>query len=254
MNDPWDPDRVSRLGKIMDGYAPHLHVNMKLDTRVQGDPYRQHYRGEATDTSATVTDILERREDGLVRFEARMNETGETFQSSNRDIGNPWEMHPDYMSQFQEYVKRGTIDSGNHFRSSDQMNELTTQIEELKHTVSSMSTRIDELKDESVRYGSTGNDQHTVEEEEYRATMAKAVRALAGDIYRAAHGQDLVFTSLYMDRYDQATVEEDDYQGANESRGGEQLKSSDRWNVSAHATSMQSKDDTLSDDEELTPY
>ena len=228
------PERLATLERIMTLYGSHLQVNDKIRIGIEGDPC-SHYRSIDDAPSAVVKDILERRDDGFIRFRAAFEDSEDLCEFSNRafDPSNVWELHPSQVDAFKDRVQRErdrqapppSSPLSSSYRgedvshsppavSQDEFRAMEDKVSRLSDKLSSiakdMSERLATLEDMGYR-GETSSphneealDELRESERTFRETMASTIRALAGDTLRLARGEPVEFAHQYIDRYDMA--------------------------------------------------
>lgn len=235
-----DPERIGILEKVMSTYGKYLEEKDEIRIGVEGDPCTR-YRSAEEAPSAVVTRILERKEDGFLRFRAMLKGSDEEIELTNRsfDPESVWEVHPDYVDKFSDRVNGYRGEGGADISSlQDKIDLLSNKVEELENIV----------KEASFRGGDDKIMDMLEEGKAFRETMASTVRALAGDTLRVARGEPVEFVNQYVDRYDLALEDRASsvasFRGASKrNRGREEEKSNFREVTS-------DPDDKLTDDEE----
>ena len=216
------PERLKTLEQIMGLYGRHIDVGDEIRVGVEGDPCSR-YRAIDEAPSARVDKIIERHDDGFVRFRATLERSGESVEFTNRsyDPSGVWEIHPSYIERFSDRVTGGGTSA---YRSTE--SEHTKAIQQLSDRLSSftadVSERIAALEETHERYrGGSDSDQA------FRETMASTIRALAGDTLRIARGEPVEFAYEYVNRYDMALED----RASTQYRGGAQKIESDEDEV-----------------------
>lgn len=198
------PRRLETLERIMSLYGKHLEANDKIRIGVEGDPCSR-FRSMDDAPSATVDKILERRDDGFVRFRAVMDVSGEAYEFTNRsfDPDTVWELHPNLVEEFSARV-RGEY-RGDPTSSRALEEKIDSLADKLSVITKEISERIATLEENNQEYRG-GDDVGELKESEkaFRETMASTIRALAGDTLRLARGEPVEFAHQYVDRYDMA--------------------------------------------------
>jgi hypothetical protein len=208
----------------------YLEPDDKIRIGVEGDPCSR-FRSTDESPCATVEQILERREDGFLRFRAVMD-SGEKCEFTNRSFDPEfvWELHPDSVDTFSKRVNGYRGSSSYSSTSNPKMNEIEEKVKDMEEKISmitkDMSERLSSLEEAqqgtNFRGSETGEEIDGLKESEkvFRETMASTIRALAGDTLRIAKGEPVEFAHQYVDRYDLALEERSasSYRGASPSK------------------------------------
>lgn len=243
-DDLLQPRRLETLERIMSLYGKHLREGDKIRIGVEGDPCSR-FRSANDAPGATVTQILERREDGFMRFLATMEGSGENHEFTNRsfDPDTVWELHPDAVDAFSKRVHnyRG---EGASYRSSDDTSSISAieekvegLYEKLAAITKDMSERLAALEESDHQsYRGEVMDLGDMKESEktFRETMASTIRALAGDTLRVARGEPVEFAHQYVDRYDLALEDRASsvYRGSSEKK--KYRNQEEKWNFDSY--------------------
>jgi hypothetical protein len=238
------PKRLETLDLIMSLYGKYLEPDDKIRIGVEGDPCTR-FRSVDDSPCATVEEVLERREDGFLRFRAVMGGSGKTCEFTNRsfDPESVWELHPDSVDSFSSRVNgfRGT----SSYRSvpypqidelKDKVKDMEDKIALITRDVSERLTTLEEAQQNNSSFRgseSAEGEIHGLKESEkvFRETMASTIRALAGDTLRVSKGEPVEFAHQYVDRYDLALEDRatsSDYRGASPKRKG--VNQEEKWN------------------------
>ena len=212
MSDLLEPKRLETLDRIMSLYGKYLEPDDKIRIGVEGDPCSR-YRSVEESPCGTVQQILERREDGFLRFRAVLD-SGDTCEFTNRSFDPEfvWELHPDSVENFSKRVNgfRGTYshDSAPNPKVGELEEKVKQMEEKIAMVTKDMSERLSTLEEaqHTFRGKETGEELDGLKESEkvFRETMASTIRALAGDTLRVARGEPVEFVHQYVDRYDMA--------------------------------------------------
>ena len=205
-----NPDRLHIVGSVLTRYSEHLAPGHRVRVGLmEGDPCAV-YRSASDAPCATVTEV-KRDDDGTMRFEARVDDSDTVFKGNNYSFASRdlWEIEPtpDSLEKFAKTVQsyKGLVEidedeephahEGEHAASTSAINyrAVTDQLSELERT----------FKGE------------VEESRAFRATMASAVAALAGDVIRSANGNPIEFSHMYLDRYDADLTEQDTFRAGN---------------------------------------
>lgn len=250
----WDPERLRIVGSVLSRYSAHLAPGHRIRLGMEGDPCST-YRSADDAPRATVVDVR-REPNGEVHFRAQIDGSDGMLELDNLTVapGRLWEIDPDYLEEFRGYVQAqrssptgslaGSLDDSlaevedadgeaqeNPSRGMDdeprahtpppsaeeeQQPRYAGANDELEYR-SSIDTHFDRLERQMEDIDATNRT--------FRETMASTVRALAGDLMRAAQGTPIEFAHQYADRYDLAIAERvsdpplaDDYRGEGKSR------------------------------------
>lgn len=210
-----DPERLETLDRIMSLYGKHLQTGDKLRIGIEGDPCSR-FRSVDEAPSVTVSEILERKEDGLIRFKAIMSGSEETCEFTNRSFDPEfvWELHPDSAETFKQRIRKGG--EKDQYRSvpneDDLSSKMTLITQDMSQRLATLEDTVERLTEQLGSNNYRGNREEDIEhmkesERTFRETMASTIRALAGDTLRLARGEPVEFAHQYADRYDLALEE-----------------------------------------------
>lgn len=221
MSELLDPHRLETLERVQSLYGKHIKENDKIRLGVEGDPCST-YRSVEEAPTAKVNEILERSNNGFVRFRATLN-TGEVKEFTNRsfDPDTAWEIAPDFLDEFADRVAKG----GNGHMGEDtfrgEVQKLSKQVDDITKQLSDfmkdVSERVSGLEEEERRREFRGADDiEGIKESDtaFRETMASTIRALAGDTLRVARGEPIEFAHHMIDKYDKVIEERASYRGS----------------------------------------
>lgn len=190
----WAPERVQALRTILTRYAEHLQVDDVIRRGVDGDPIGV-YRGDDR-PKGRVTEILERSDDGVVRFRAVFD--GEELVLSNCDLHpkGVWEIDKDHVPIFRGRV-RGETPEVVAAPSKEYRAIVDEQFESFRGELNTtLRQEIDTLRELVDKYEETNA--------EFRTTTASALREMSGDLLSSYRGGTTSFAQEYVDRYDAA--------------------------------------------------
>lgn len=174
----WDPQRLQRVGAIVQRYSAYLQPGHRIRCGIEGDPCT-NYRSVESAPTGVVTEVF-REPSGYTWFRAVMDESGATCEFNNRDVERVWEIDPhrgwdEFCASVR--VQDGAAAEDEGFRAVD-------------------DTKLQSLREEL--------NAHVADMQDFRETMGKAIRELAGDVQRAYRGEATQFAATYLDRYDRA--------------------------------------------------
>jgi hypothetical protein len=218
----WDPERLRIVGSVMNRYAEHLAVGHRVRLDMEGDPCSR-YRSPSDAPVGSVVDV-QREPDGLVRFRVRLDGSGDEVRLDNRSVDNVWEIDPDGLDAYRATVERAADalddedapsppppDLSRHERAPSPVGHSPPRDDGVERAFrSSVENHFERLERKLEEQHNT--HRHALEEFDtsnraFRETMASTVRALAGDLMRAASGTPIEFAHQYADRYDLAIAE-----------------------------------------------
>lgn len=211
MTSPWDPERLRIVGSVMTRYSEHLAPGHRIRLGMEGDPCADTYRAADDAPAATVLEVIKRGD--TVEFTARRDDTGETIHRNNTSVApnDLWEIHPDFVDAYRAHVNRADEEEDEDRYTGGGAAEL----KELQRRVETLESVRDEYRSSSTSLSSQFEEAEATNRA-FRETMASTVRALAGDLMRAARGETIEFAHQYADRYDLAIAERASYRGAKE--------------------------------------
>lgn len=167
----WEPDRVARVGEIMSRYSEYLAPGDIIRLQIEGDPCNP-YRAAQEAPRARVLDEGFVRDGASLRFRAQPLDGDDVVAMSNSDLSRVWEVDPDYLPTFQQRL-------------------ATTS--EPDFGAAAPDATLTDLRQRQTRL-----------EQDLRMAM----REIAADVLRTYRGAAPEFSPRYVDRYDQALLEE----------------------------------------------
>lgn len=192
MTSPLDPERVRVYASIMDRISPHLEAGHRIRLSMEGDPCMPYARAEDAPV-ATVQDV-DKMENGVVRFKAVVDGTGEVIyrDTTNLDPRAAWEINPADMDLYRASVYGN---DGQKSQASDSSSSHELIATDGNPVFKGMYTDMEHMK------GDISDLRNEVDE--FRKTMASTIRMIAGDVLRTYRGQQTEFVSRFADRYDE---------------------------------------------------
>ena len=166
----YEPDRITRVTRLMQQYSPLLYTGVRLRRGIEGDPCNT-YRSAAESPCGTITEL--EREGDVVRFTLKMDGSGELVKMSNTNVygREVWEPAP-----------------GETFA------DLATNTDPVASLYGRAAAEIKTLQDDLQKEQQLNS--------EFRASMGQVVQHLVSDLLLTYRGKEPVFAGQYADRHD----------------------------------------------------
>ena len=240
----WDPERLRIVGSVLSRYSAYLAPGHRIRLGMEGDPCST-FRSADDAPRATVVDVTH-GDHGEIHFRAQLDGSDTIIERDNRNVAPDrlWEIDPEYVEEFRDHVHRAQRSSAASRASSP------TSVHENEEEPPTYAGTRDEIEYRSSVETHFQRVERQMEDMEsanraFRETMASTVRALAGDLLRAAQGAPIEFAHQYADRYDLAVAERvsagmSDYRGDGKNKDRYQGEKTDysleRRNIEADST------------------
>jgi len=238
MSSIYDPDRLQKVGSVLQRYAEHIAPGHVIRVGMEGDP-ASTFRSTEEAPTGRVIDVT-RKEGGEISFRAALNGDDQnivTFNNRDFDPARIWEIHPDHLEDFKKDVFRGdlleeqeeaiagAVEDTTHLME-EQLNEERRTHQEFRSATDEHLARL-EAKLEEL-------EAQQAKDKLFRASVGEALRGISNDVVRSRDGKELEFTENYVEKFDRhVETKEEEEEQQEELDDGKEESGSEEFRASA---------------------
>lgn len=184
VSDVWDPERLRRIGSVLERYGAHLKEGHRVRLGMEGDPCTPYRSIDEAPVGTVVSVEPPAVYGGLRRFTIKLDNDASLLTLDNRNVDprGVWEIDPESLEEFRGSLEETVAsEEASAIADAEYRGRMESYIETLQR-------ELHQLREE---------------EREFRSTTASTMRHIATDLLHVARGEGLEWVPQYAAVYDE---------------------------------------------------